>query len=147
MDWQPCVLKRSAIMSRSGYTIERLSEAATLAAGSVGAPEGVTLTCRYLGVVSGEDSIEADGLLARRAKVAFEWRMAGPGVEQHCRVDARCGDACSRGVPFPAAWRYTASRMAEAASKAVARAAAPAGVSITCRSAAPIHTMCISCAY
>ena len=147
MDWQPCVLKRSAIMSRSGYTIERLSEAATLAAGSVDAPEGVTLTCRYLGVVSGEDSIDAGGRLTRRTKVAFEWRMEGPGVEQHCRADARCDNACSQGVPFPSAWRYTAARMAEAASKAVARAAAPAGVSITCRSAAPIHTMCISCAY
>ena len=141
------MLKRSASMSRSGYTIERLSEAATLAAGRVDAPEGVALTCRYLGVVSGEDSIDADGLLVRRAKVAFEWRMTGPCVEQHCRADARCGDACSRGVPFPAAWRYTAARMAEAASKAVARAAAPEGVRITCRSAAPIHTMCISCAY
>ena len=77
MDWQPCVLKRSAIMSRSGYTIERLSEAATLAAGSVDAPEGVTLTCRYLGVVSGEDSIDAGGRLTRRTSVAFVWRMKG----------------------------------------------------------------------
>ena len=141
--------KRSASMSRSGYTIERLSEAATLAAGSVDAPDGVTLTCRYLGVVSGEDSIDAGGHPTKRTKVAFEWRMGGPGVEQHCRADARCDNACNRGVPFPEAWRYTAARMAEAASKAArgAGAKAPAGVRITCRSAAPIHTMCISCAY
>ena len=128
-------------MSRSGYTIERLSEAATLAAGSVDAPEGVALTCKY--AASGEDYIEADGLLTLRTIVAVELRMTGPGVGQHCRVDARCGDACSRGVPFPAAWRYTAARMAEAASNAAGRAKAPAGLSVTCRSIMPRHAVCI----
>ena len=138
------MLKRLASMLRSGYTIERLSEAATLAAGSVDAPDGVTLTCRYLGVVSGEDSIDAGGHPTKRTKVAFEWRMGGPGVEQHCRADARCDNACNRGVPFPEAWRYTAARMAEAASNAAGRAKAHEGAQITCRSIVPIHTMCIS---
>ena len=85
------------------------------------------------------------GQLEKNTKVAFEWRREGGGIDERRRAEARCDNACERGVPFPTSWHYTAVRMADAASKAArgAEAKAPAGVRITCRSAAPIHTMCI----
>ena len=106
---------------------------------------------RFLGA-AGDDSIEVDGKLSKNTTAAFEWRMECEGVDERRRADVRCDNACERGVPFPAAWRYTAAHMAEAATKAARRAERPDGVRITCRSI--VHTLfvcitraSITCAY
>ena len=49
---------------------------------------------RFVGVVGG-------GQLNKRAMVLFAWRIVVGKLHEECMVEARCDNACAKGVPLP----------------------------------------------
>ena len=73
---------------------ERLRAAAEKAASSSPIPN---VTCRH--IPRGPEYV------SNRSQVSFEWHVQSQGFEDVQRVTLKCGNALSRGIPFPATWR------------------------------------------
>ena len=91
---------------RKSYTRERLDGIAADSAVEMKglAPNG-KVTCEYLHqgvetIVRGADDL------------SLHWEIEASGYNDQCKVEAKCGNVATRGVPFPERWR-TALRQAD----------------------------------
>ena len=89
-------------------------------------------TLRYLGIVVDDGVVDPEGEVKKRSDTRFEWFVSVRGFTQRCAVTLRCGNACQRGVPFPAHWA-TALRCTGLEQKAHSATCSVRGVTdVTC---------------
>ena len=84
---------------KKSYTRERLDGiAADSAVKMKGFMPNGKLTCEYLHQGAETTVRGADDL-------SFLWEIEASGYNDQCKVEAKCGNVATRGVPFPERWR------------------------------------------
>ena len=92
-------LKFSEMAPKKSYTRERLDGiAADSAVKMKGFMPNGKLTCEYLHQGAETTVRGADDL-------SFHWEIEASGYNDQCKVEAKCSNVATRGVPFPERWR------------------------------------------
>ena len=95
--------------TRSGFSIERLqrfgADAVKRERRKQEIGHVVTLSCEYVGVLTGEESFDTYLPAQAGVHVGFEWRVAAHSYEKVRRIAVRCDHLASRGVTFPSGWK------------------------------------------
>ena len=92
-------LKLSEMAPKKSYTRERLDG---IAAASAVKMKGLAPN----GKVTGEYLHQGVETIVRGAdNLSFLWEIEASGYNDQCKVEAKCGNVATRGVPFPERWR------------------------------------------